>query len=122
MNTSIKRCRLEVFTVLSLGIAFGFVVIGDGVYFPTHKCVSSRAASQILIEHSVISPSSMEKDSAAVPVIAGLCVGIALVISFSLLLGPTASSFPSPRSLERADIIMERTVCFGTCPDYSLTV
>jgi hypothetical protein len=64
----------------------------------------------------------MEKDSAAVPVIAGLAVGIALVVSFSLLLGPTASSFPSPRSLEKAVIIMERTVCFGTCPDYSLTV
>jgi uncharacterized protein DUF6438 len=62
----------------------------------------------------------MHKDSATVPVIAGLAVGIALIISFSLLFGPV-DSFP-PQSVENVVITLERTPCFGSCPDYSLTV
>jgi Domain of unknown function (DUF6438) len=63
----------------------------------------------------------MGQDSTAVPVIVGLVVGIALVVSFSLLFGPTAS-FPPPNSIENVVITLERTVCFGSCPDYTLTI
>lgn len=63
----------------------------------------------------------MGKDSTTVPVIAGLVVGIVLVVSFSLLFGSSAS-FPPPNSIENVVITLERTVCFGSCPDYTLTI
>ena len=63
----------------------------------------------------------MDKDSVNPPVIAGLIVGIALVVSFALLFGP-AASFPPPKSINNVVITLERTVCFGSCPDYSLIV
>lgn len=61
----------------------------------------------------------MDRASDAAPVVAGLAVGVALIISFSFLLGVNASG---PLSFENAIITMERTVCFGSCPDYSLTI
>lgn len=51
-------------------------------------------------------------------VVAGLAVGSAFVISFSLLFAPPSS----PESTADAIITLDRTVCFGTCPDYSLTI
>ena len=63
----------------------------------------------------------MDKDSVAPPVIAGLLVGIALVVSFALQFGP-AATFPPPKSINNVVITLERTACFGNCPDYSLIV
>jgi hypothetical protein len=51
------------------------------------------------------------------PVIAGLAVGIAVIILFS--------SFKIPGGVTDTSnvlITMERTPCFGTCPSYSLTI
>lgn len=51
-------------------------------------------------------------------IVAGLAVGVAFVISFSFLFAPP----PAPSSVENAIITLDRTACFGTCPDYSLTI
>lgn len=54
----------------------------------------------------------------AVPVIVGLAIGIAFLISISLLF----DARPSSEAVENAVITIERTVCFGSCPDYALTI
>ena len=54
----------------------------------------------------------------AVPVVVGLAVGIAFLISISLLFDAS----PSSESVENAVITLDRTVCFGSCPDYALTI
>lgn len=56
-----------------------------------------------------------------IPVIAGLVIGAALVALFSVQFG-TTDSLPPNQSIENAMITMERTPCFGFCPDYSLTI
>ena len=63
----------------------------------------------------------MDKDSITPPVIAGLIVGIGLVVSFALQFGP-AATYPPSKSINNVVITLERTVCFGSCPDYSLIV
>lgn len=49
---------------------------------------------------------------------AGMAVGIAFVVAFSI------TPFPYSRRGEYEDvtITLERTVCFGVCPDYVVTV
>lgn len=54
----------------------------------------------------------MDRISDVVPVVAGLAVGVALIISFSFLFGVNASG---AKSFENVIITMERTVCFGSC-------
>ncbi len=54
----------------------------------------------------------------AVPVIVGLAIGIVFLISISLLF----DARPSSEAVENAVITIERTVCFGSCPDYALTI
>ncbi|HEY8140940.1 MAG TPA: DUF6438 domain-containing protein [Nitrososphaera sp.] len=53
----------------------------------------------------------------AAPVMAGLAVGIAMIILFSTFRIPGYVS-------DTSDVVitMERTPCFGTCPSYSLTI
>lgn len=60
-------------------------------------------------------------DSAAdfAPIVLGMAVGIAFVLSFSTLFG---TNTPALSASESAIITMERTVCFGSCPDYTLTI
>ena len=53
----------------------------------------------------------------AMPVVAGLAVGIALVVLFS--------AYKIPIRVDSAQVTMitlERTVCFGTCPAYSVVI
>jgi hypothetical protein len=54
-----------------------------------------------------------------VPVIAGLAVGVSFIVAFSFLFGMKPSI---PESPENAIISIERTACFGSCPDYKLTI
>ena len=54
----------------------------------------------------------------AVPVIVGLAIGIAFLISISVFF----DARPSSEAVENAVITIERTVCFGSCPDYALTI
>lgn len=60
----------------------------------------------------------MSGDSVVAPVALGLAVGIGLVIGFAILSGP----IPPPASIANAEITLDRTACFGSCPDYSLTI
>ena len=53
------------------------------------------------------------------PIVLGLAVGIAFVISFSTMFG---ANIPALSNSESAIITIDRTVCFGSCPDYSLTI
>ena len=53
-----------------------------------------------------------------VPVVVGLAIGIAFLISISLLF----DARPSSESVESAVITLDRTACFGSCPDYALTI
>lgn len=53
-------------------------------------------------------------------VAAGLAVGIAFVVMFSLASGPGFGG--GVDDIESVLITMERTVCFGTCPAYSLEI
>lgn len=54
------------------------------------------------------------------PVVAGLVVGIAFVVIVSLAFG---AGFILPNtSPENVTITMDRTACFGACPDYSLVI
>ena len=48
----------------------------------------------------------------------GLAVGIAFVVMFSMFVFPSGYS----GDLEDVEISLERTVCFGFCPDYTVTV
>jgi hypothetical protein len=57
---------------------------------------------------------------AIVPTVAGLAVGAAMIALFAIQFAPTP--FPPDEALENAVIAMERTPCFGFCPDYSLTI
>lgn len=60
-------------------------------------------------------------NSVTIPVIVGLVVGAVLIALFSVQFG-TTDSLPPNQSIENAVITMERTPCFGFCPDYSLTI
>ena len=51
-------------------------------------------------------------------VIVGLIVGIAFVVLFSLIFAQRSTS----ANFENIVITMDRTSCFGFCPDYSLTI
>lgn len=53
-----------------------------------------------------------------IPVSVGIAAGLGLIIAFSLLFGAPAV----PSSLDNTVISMKRTVCFGSCPDYELTI
>lgn len=54
-------------------------------------------------------------------VIAGLAAGAALVVLFSFYMG--SSSLPLLAGSNKDLVItLERTVCFGRCPDYDLTI
>lgn len=61
----------------------------------------------------------MDKGVDAVPVVAGIAIGVALIVVFAVFFGTAP---PNPQSLDGVIISMERTVCFGTCPDYELTI
>src|SRR2546430_1156203 len=55
------------------------------------------------------------------PVIAGLAVGVALVVLLSFYTGNNV--FPLKQGQVKEVIItLKRTVCYGTCPDYELTI
>ncbi len=54
----------------------------------------------------------------AAPVAVGLVVGVALIITFAYFFSVNAI----PQSFENVLITMDRSVCFGTCPDYSLEI
>jgi len=54
-----------------------------------------------------------------IPIVLGLLVGIAFVISFSTMFD---ANVPALSTSESAIITIDRTVCFGSCPDYSLTI
>jgi hypothetical protein len=56
----------------------------------------------------------------AAPVTAGLAVGIAFVILFAFFVGNNV--IPLQRDYDTAIITLERTICYGACPDYSLTI
>jgi hypothetical protein len=58
-------------------------------------------------------------DSKAIPVLVGLAVGVAFVISFSYFSANTI--FPYHVNYKEAIIYMKRLGCYGTCPNYSLT-
>ncbi|WP_228369368.1 DUF6438 domain-containing protein [Candidatus Nitrososphaera gargensis] len=57
----------------------------------------------------------------AAPVTAGLAVGTAFVILFAFFAGNNII-IPLHKDHDSAIITLERTVCYGTCPDYSLTI
>ena len=61
----------------------------------------------------------MDNGIDAAPVAAGIVIGVALIAVFAVFFGTTPSG---PQSLDGAIISIERTVCFGSCPDYELTI
>lgn len=54
-----------------------------------------------------------------IPIVLGLSVGIAFLISFSTMFD---ANVPALSTSESAIITIDRTVCFGSCPDYSLAI
>lgn len=50
--------------------------------------------------------------------VAGIAVGVAFVVAFSI----TPFPYGNRGQYEDVTITLERTVCFGACPDYSVTV
>ena len=56
----------------------------------------------------------------AAPVIAGIAAGIAFVVLFSFFAG--SDILPLQRNYGDVVITLERTVCYGTCPAYSLMI
>ncbi|HEX2557815.1 MAG TPA: DUF6438 domain-containing protein [Nitrososphaera sp.] len=56
----------------------------------------------------------------AAPVMTGLAAGVAFVATFAFFTG--SNILPLQRNYDSTIIILERTVCYGTCPDYSITI
>jgi len=50
--------------------------------------------------------------------VAGITVGIAFVVAFSI----TPFPYSDRGQYEDVTIILERAVCFGACPDYTVTI